>query len=139
MTITPEQAQALLEGTTPAPWVYDSDYECIETVDGSTVVLCNTDLAVSWGANPDTDGSLAAQAPIMAEQIAGMTPEFCLEVRISSTDEWNRISEWQPGEEPPASLAEMEIEVAITDEEDESMTAEARVLRRYDTKPEAIN
>ena len=97
MTITPEQAQALLEDTTPAPWVYDSDYECIETADSSTVVLCNTDLAVSWGANPDTDGSLAAQAPIMAEQIAGMQWEYGMEQYTLDNPHWHTAIPYDRG------------------------------------------
>lgn len=134
MTITPEQAQALLEDTTPAPWVYDSDYECIETADSSTVVLCNTDLAVSWGANPDTDGSLAAQAPIMAEQIAGMQWEYGIDrenLQCSHIDHPRgcRLTMWCQ------SLDSARDGVEIAQQSDPT----ARIVRRLVSKPEEIS
>lgn len=130
--ITPQQAQALLEDTTPAPWVYDSDYECIETADGSTVVLCNTDLAVSWGANPDTDGSLAAQAPTMAKQIAEMRWEYVIQQAPPDKEIWvtfmNRAA-WSP-EALQGDLREMQ---------ERFPEYRHRIARRLVGKPEEIS
>lgn len=91
MTITPDQARALLDGATPGPWESLFDNEAIET-DTSTV-LCNTDGAVEWGRNIEHDVPLAAAAPDLAQTIAGMRWEWRCEADFDGT--WAGLTTWE--------------------------------------------
>lgn len=93
MTITPDQAQNLLDGATPGPWVwqtneYDSrnaggpnrDYDslgpkggkpALETQDGEDYA--------SWVNISEADKELIAAAPDMAQTIAGMEWQWSVE------------------------------------------------------------
>lgn len=106
MTITPEQARALLDGATPGPWEALFDNESIET-DASTV-LCNTDGAVEWGRNTEHDVPLAAAAPAMAEQIAGMQWEHGVEQHTLDNPHWHTAIPYDRGfdEDQCTQLAE---------------------------------
>lgn len=93
MSITPEQARALLDGATPGPWEALFDNEAIET-DTSTV-LCNTDGAVEWGRNIEHDVPLAAAAPDLAQTISGMRWEYAVEMM---GDDWEMVGLYGPDE-----------------------------------------
>lgn len=95
-------------------------------------MLCNTDLAVSWGANPDTDGSLAAQAPTMAKQIAEMRWEYVIQQAPPDKEIWvtfmNRAA-WSP-EALQGDLREMQ---------ERFPEYRHRIARRLVGKPEEIS
>lgn len=95
MTITPDQAQELLDGATPGPWHKcrdnHSDCDCPEgTVFGPDVV--GSDNPGIWWTTADEPVILAA--PDMAETIAGMREEWKVQTRPRGLP-WR---EWTPQE-----------------------------------------
>lgn len=125
MTITPDQAQALLHGTTPGPW-------------GRTVMgaLTDTDGKVlvngpDWNMD-DSDADLASVAPDMAETIAGMQWEYIFQEKVPISGQWKRIlstTTW-PLDHCQDVLARMQSELP---------EKEYRLIRRLVGKPEVID
>lgn len=68
--MTPDQARALLDGTTPGPWEWrwDTGLTSLFGAKGESVA---TDLEVQ-------DSDLASAAPTLAAMIAGMRPEYAV-------------------------------------------------------------
>lgn len=140
MTITPKQAQELLEGTTPGPWVYNSGLESIETSNGSHTVLCNTNDVLIWGANPDLDAPLAAQAPIMAEQIAGMAYEYAAQVQLTDDGPWKYLTSREGIYTDLPYLAAWKADIDSAQRMLSRTTGQRnRIVRRLVGEPEAID
>lgn len=124
--MTPEQARQLLEGTTPAPWEHSNP-------DGITEISASGE-AIATDANPK-DAPLIAAAPDMANMIAGMSPEYAVQGKVPSSDEWLTLSQWS--EELPPS--EFEFEITLTDEDTgETHRIDARIAARYVTAPQPL-
>ncbi|MBP2333311.1 hypothetical protein [Corynebacterium freneyi] len=121
--MTPDEARALLDGTTPGPWLSDLDrnsdeprgiYAVVAQGDGLTTRLIAEEIV------EEADTALIAAAPTLATMAAGMRPEY-------------RAEEWQ-GPYPgwvPTSPWTAEKPAAGTD-------PNARIVRRYVTEPEEI-
>lgn len=97
MTITPQQAQALLEGTIPGPWEW---VDCDDDGGGTHMALRNPDgekalhtvdaeSYASWVEGTPEDLRLAAAAPDLAHTIAEMRWEYGVEQAIGTT-QWFR-------------------------------------------------
>ena len=115
--MTPEEARALLDGTTPGPWFFDDDmagrmHKIGPIVPAGTELECTTD-----------DAALAAHAPDMAAMIAGMREEWGVAVTYPGLSE---VVEWGFGTRDGAEA------------EGESLDTEYRIVRRYVTEPEVI-
>lgn len=83
--MTPEQARALLDGTTPAPWEHSDSYGITE--------ISAPGKAIATDANPK-DAPLIAAAPDMAAMIANMTVEYSVERNCSVIEgepDWEKI------------------------------------------------
>ena len=119
--MTPEEARDLLEGTTPGPWFFDDDmagtvYTIGPIVSAGTELDCSTD-----------DAALAAHAPDMAAMIAGIRPEYAVQVR--------RAGEWQYSrDEDDFRWLGLGAQVFIADRDHPD--EENRIVRRYVTEPE---
>ena len=110
--MTPDQARALLDGTTPGPWDVNPKHSC----DG---------LSPDEVARAQADAALIAAAPTLAAMIAGMREEWGVAVTYPGLAE---VVEW--GYSTQAGALE-EVELAST-----AFGAEYRLVRRYVTEPE---
>lgn len=73
--MTPDEARAMLDGTTPGPWFFDDDMAgTVHTI--GPIVPCGNELGCSTD-----DAALAAHAPDMAAMIAGMREEWGVSYR----------------------------------------------------------
>ena len=148
MTIMPEQAQELLEDTTPAPWEVETvpemryyDGETWETpgkivvyADEVTLFVAADEFVGDEGDEHDNEKNvrLAAAAPIMAEQIAGMQWEYIFQEKVPSGGPWTKIlstTTW-PLDHCQDLLARMQSELP---------EKEFRLIRRLVSKPEEIS
>ena len=133
--MTPKEARALLDGTTPGPWEWCEGKD----QNGEFVALCGPDgadalrtwdgdLYASGVHGTDADKALAAAAPALAEMVAGMREEWGVAVTYPGLAE---VVEW--GYSTQAGALE-EVELAST-----AFSAEYRIVRRYVTEPEEIS
>lgn len=140
MTITPDQAQNLLDGATPAPWVwqtneYDSrnaggpnrGYDslgpkggkpALETQDGEDYA--------SWVNISEADKELIAAAPDLAQTIAGMRWEYALETLWGTCHDWAVTTGWFPT--PERAWADLALDTGPT-----------RLVRRLVSETEVID
>lgn len=72
--ITPQQAQELLDGTVPGPWLCEKDGDEHEFVIGTE------DFGIITEVNRESDGRLIAAAPALAELVANMRYEYAVQV-----------------------------------------------------------
>jgi hypothetical protein len=92
MTITPDQAQNLLDGATPGPWSSHHDewedengIECEDFyVIGGTDGILSTENFDPDNHDPVANTTLAAAAPDMAETIAGMKTEYAVQSKAGA-------------------------------------------------------
>ena len=131
--MTPDQARALLDGTTPGPWEWREGKD----QNGEFVALCGPDgadalrtwdgdLYASGVHGTNADKALAAAAPTLAAMLAGMREEWGVAVTYPGLAE---VVEW--GYSQAGALEE--VELAST-----AFGAESRIVRRYVTEPEAV-
>lgn len=136
--MTPGQARALLDGTTPGPWEWREGKD----QNGEFVALCGPDGADAlrtWDGDmyasgvhgTDADKALAAAAPALAAMIAGMREEWAQEARITGSSGWFNLG-WC------RSRAEAEL-TDWTRSLPRGATIEYRLVRRYVTEPEEIS
>ena len=129
--MTPDQARALLDGTTPGPWQWREGKD----QNGEYVALCGPDEADAlrtWDGDlyasgvhgTNADKALAAAAPTLAAMLAGMREGWGVAVTYPGLAE---VVEW--GYSQAGALEEAEM--AST-----APGAEYRVVRRYVTEPE---
>lgn len=127
--MTPDEARALLDGTTPGPWEWCEGKD----QNGEFVALCGPDgadalrtwdgdLYASGVHGTNADKALAA-APDMAHMIAGMREEWGVEERHEYTGEWAWHSTHPDRESACNAVNGM---------------GHFRVVRRYVTEPEEI-
>lgn len=94
MTITPDQARALLDGATPGPWDVHTDPD---DPDGTFIYddTGNMCIAVEPAGSDyrEADLALAAAAPDLAQTIAGMRWEWAVEVQEGS--KWFNVYSWR--------------------------------------------
>lgn len=138
--MTPEQARALLEGISPAPWKaeilsYEEPPYLGEFVEFWVTAHNNKELVnvydiPEWHANEiGRNFTLMAAAPDMAAMIANMTAEYAVQVLRSDGWEYSREEDdfrWQP--------LTVQIVRADRDHPDE----ETRLVRRYVTAPKPL-
>lgn len=107
MTITPEQARALLDGATPGPWraLHDqwededgTPCEDFYVLGGPDGILHTEDFDPDTH-NPVANTALAAAAPDLAQTIAGMRWEYAVE-HEHSPGNWHQVTQWGPEENP---------------------------------------
>ena len=100
MTITPDQARALLDGARPGPWHVYTDPD---DPDGTFIYddMGNMCIAVEPAGSDylEADLTLAAAAPDLAQTIAGMTWEYAVE-HEHTPGKWHRVTEWGPEANP---------------------------------------
>lgn len=120
--MTPEEARALLDGTTPAEdWRYSVKGGWVRHLEPVGIDAAG-ELDVS-----EADAALIAAAPTLAAMIAGMREEWGVAVTYPGLAE---VVEW--GYSTQAGALE-EVELAST-----AFGAEFRIVRRYATEPEEI-
>ncbi|MEJ6019855.1 hypothetical protein [Corynebacterium sp. H113] len=111
--MTPEEAQKLLNGTEPGGWSLERyDYVLVLESNGETIAV---------EINED-EAPLIAHAPELAATVAGMAPEYAIEVDPYNCGEWERVTDWYPNPKmthPGRALRDKE-----------------RVIVRYVTKPQ---
>lgn len=79
--MTPDQARALLDGTTPGPWdvggAPDEHPAVVKhrTVDGGPLIACDN---IAQEIHNEADAALIVAAPGMAAMIAGMREEYAI-------------------------------------------------------------
>lgn len=93
--MTPDEARALLDGTTPGPWEWcegkdqNGEFVALRGPDGADALRTwDGDLYTSGVHGTDADKALAAHAPTLAAMIAGMREEWgvtCEEVAGTTT------------------------------------------------------
>lgn len=102
MTITPDQAQTLLDGATPGPWraLHDqwededgTPCEDFYVLGGPDGILHTEDFDPDTH-NPVANTTLAAAAPDLAQTIAGMRWQYAVEVYHTDAKCWIQGSNW---------------------------------------------
>ena len=138
--MTPEQARALLEGISPAPWKaeilsYEEPPYLGEFVEFWVTAHNNKELVnvydiPEWHANEiGRNFTLMAAAPDMAAMIAGMTAEYAVQVRRSDGWQWSRDEDdfrWQS------------LTVQMVRADRDHPHEETRLVRRYVTAPQPL-
>ena len=121
--MTPDQARALLDGTTPGPWKWRWDTGLISVVDVEEEPVA-TDLDVQ-------DSDLIAAAPALAAMIAGMRVEWSRQALISGDPEWHPIRWCRSREEAERTYWTRSLPSGAT--------VEYRIVPRYIIEPETTN
>ncbi len=138
--MTPEQARQLLEGTTPGPWKVDKqsygevvvDFWVTDRDDNKVAEETCLDIEVH---EVGRNFNLIAAAPDMANMIAGMSPEYAVQGKAPSSDEWITLSQWS--EELPSS--ELELGITLTYEDTgETYQVDTRIVMRYVPTPQPL-
>ena len=138
--MTPEQARALLEGISPAPWKaeilsYEEPPYLGEFVEFWVTAHNNKELVnvydiPEWHANEiGRNFTLMAAAPDMAAMIAGMTAEYAVQVRRSDGWQWSRDEDdfrWQS------------LTVQMVRADRDHPREETRIVCRYVTAPQPL-
>lgn len=131
--MTPDEARALLDGTTPGPWEVDHDHAWepgVWSPDGIVFgPYYDREDMEQWEAGNAADLLLAAAAPVLAAMIDGMREEWGAERQVRGR--WVRIvfalnTLWTDDR----AIAES----AVDDCRDLGLPA--RIVRRYVTEPE---
>lgn len=146
MKITPDQAQTLLDGTTPGPWRLD-DHDDPRTIDAITphrlggvghprtyiADVCRPGASPGRGdalAMTAADGTLIAAAPDLAQFIAGMTELWLFQVKDTCSGDW---------ETRGSSTAAPEDQSGPSTAENLYAGRETRWVRQYVTAPEVVD
>mgnify|MGYP007130077801 FL=1 len=126
--MTPDQARALLDGTTPGPWRLHEvkghpHLRYITTGEGHsgdpTAPVCiPVDVTSREGA---ANMTLKAAAPDMAHMIAAMRTEYAIEHQHTPGGQWHQVTGWS--HEPPLN-------------DGHTLAPDERIVRRYVTTPE---
>lgn len=117
--MTPDQARALLDGTTPGDeWHYQVKWGSVQYIEPVTATP-GGEVDVT-----EDDAALIVAAPDMARMIAGMREEWGVEERHEWTREWAWHST-HPDRESACDAA--------------NGMPHFRIARRYVTKPEEIS
>ena len=126
--MTPDEARALLDGTTPGPWEWregkdqNGEFVALRGPDGADALRTwDGDLYASGVHGTDADKALAAAAPTLAAMRAEMREEWGVEERHEYTGEWHWHSTYPDRESACDAANGME---------------HFRVVRRYVTTPE---
>lgn len=123
--MTPEQARQLLEGTTPGPWEHEGRQPYIDSENFVIRQVGKPGVRIRGAAYGDTANiDLIAAAPDMANMIAGMVPEYAVQVRRSGEWQWSREEDdfrWQP------------LTVQMVRADRDHPREETRIVRRYVT------
>ena len=130
MSITPDQARALLDGATPGPWKKRRDR------DGTPIAVVvsagPTDRHHIMTAEPacseeraQADTGLIAAAPALAQTIAGMTVEYALETLWGTGHDWAVTTGWFPT--PERAWADLALDTGPT-----------RLVRRLVSETEVV-
>ena len=126
--MTPGQARALLDGTTPGPWEWregkdqNGEFVALSGPDSADALRTwDGDLYASGVHGTNADKALAAAAPTLAAMIAGMREEWGVAVTYPGLAE---VVEWGFDTRDGA------------DAEGSTLAAEYRIVRRYVTTPE---
>lgn len=137
--MTPDQARALLDGTTPGPWHVDPLHSG-EVLSPENHWLAGTyetegQFTADELARAQADTRLIAAAPTLAAMIAGMRPEYRAEYQAAG-------GRWFPvphccncGGEEWGTKEQAERNAAAWKADDYAV----RVVRRYVTEPEATD
>lgn len=119
--MTPDEARALLDGTTPgSEWYYRVKWGAVQYIEPVTVIP-GGDVDVT-----EDDAALIVAAPEMAAMIAGMRAQYGLEVRRPG-GEWVPPYSWHDSPEQAENCVTPLHGWGDTDR---------RVVRRYVTTPE---
>lgn len=137
--MTPEEARKLLDGITPGPWEvevrsYEEDcyaddaiYFWVTDHNGNEVAEWRT--LEPYAREIDSNCTLMAAAPDMAEMIANMTAEYAVQVRRSDGWQWSRDEDdfrWQS------------LTVQMVRADRDHPHEETRLVRRYVTAPQPL-
>ena len=142
--MTPDQARALLDGTTPGPWEVETvpemryyDGETWETpgkivvyADEATLFVAADEFVGDEGDEHDNEKNvrLAVAAPALASMVAGMRPEYAVQVLRSGGWQYSR-------EEDDFRWQGLAVQMVRADRDHPG--EETRLVRRYVTEPEA--
>jgi hypothetical protein len=133
MTITPDQAQNLLDGATPGPWraLHDqwededgTPCEDFYVLGGPDGILHTEDFDPDTH-NPVANTTLAAAAPDLAQTIAGMKTEYALETLWGTGADWAVTTGWFPT--PERAWADLVLDAGPT-----------RLVRRVVSETEVV-
>ena len=125
--MTPEEARALLDGTTPGPWEVEDQSP---HMGGRRFIIRQTGVpgiriqGTTYGVNSDPE--IAAAAPTLAAMIAGMRTQYGVEVQRAN-GEWLAPYSWHDSPEQARNCV-----TALHGRH----TANRRIIRRYVTEPE---
>ena len=115
--MTPDEARALLDGTTPGDeWYYRIKGGGVSYVEPVTVIP-GGEVDVT-----EEDAALIVAAPEMAAMIAGMRAEYAVELELDG-GQWYQVTGWS--HEPPLNDGHI-------------LAPDERIVRRYVTTPEEI-
>ena len=117
--MTPEEARALLDGTTPAEdWWHSVKGGWVRHLEPVGI-----DAAGELDVTED-DAALIVAAPALAAMIAGMRPEYAIEHQHIPGGQWRQVTGWS--HEPPLN-------------DGHTLAPDERIVRRYVTEPEEIS
>ena len=136
--MTPDQARALLDGTTPGPWEWREGKD----QNGEFVALCGPDgadalrtwdgdLYASGVHGTNADKALAAAAPTLAAMLAGMREEWSRQALISGDPEWHPIRWCRSRDEAERTYWTRSLPSGAT--------VEYRIVPRYILEPETTD
>lgn len=133
--MTPDEARALLDGTTPGPWEWasgkdsDVEYDALRGPGGVNALRTqDAEEYASWVCGTNADKALAAAAPSLAAMIAGMREEWSRQARITGDPEWHPIRWCRSREEAERTYWTRSLPSGAT--------VEYRVVPRYILEPE---
>lgn len=132
--MTPEQARQLLENTSPAPWVIDTQTDCTKATefwitDRYDKQIAEQETLARNFDETESDFTLMAAAPDMAAMIANMTTEYAVQVRRSGEWQWSR-------EEDDFRWQSLSVQMVRADRD--HPREETRIVCRYATTPQPL-
>ena len=138
-----KDAKQLLEGATPGPWEWeerkyrgnsDCHHDWLGSEHGTALVTFDSEEYSSWVESADSDKTLIAAAPELAQALAEETWEYSFQ--ILRRDEWEHASDRIPGVDewfPSKYVADFIMDAA------QKSGYVCRLVRRRVSPPEVIN
>ena len=138
-----KDAKQLLEGATPGPWEWeerkyrgnsDCHHDWLGSEHGTALVTFDSEEYSSWVESADSDKTLIAAAPELAQALAEETWEYSFQ--ILRRDEWEHASDRIPGVDewfPSKYVADFIMDAA------QKSGYVCRLVRRRVSPPEVVN
>lgn len=134
--MTPDEARALLDGTTPGPWEVDTESTVEASIWSSSVIVVgpyyDREDAERWETGTPEDLRLAAAAPALAVMVAGMREEWGVTCEVMAGPTTFKHAEWVDSDGHPLSHHTAWL---LARGKERAGYENVRIIRRYVTEP----